>query len=278
MGKNNKRASSDPRSNLFLGDAENLIIIDDKEHPLHDGSRLDKPLSPQFVASIKLRGVVEPVVVRKEEGKFIVVNGRRRVRGAREANKLRVAEGLKALPVPYIVKGPNDQEARRMRVELNMHLGYSLEEKLEIMQELLDANTPDTDVADSLEVTTGTIRNWKKLRNDCTKKVQAAVFDESVRLADAVQLASLDVAEQNEKLAKLVEQRPTRKTKKANKAAGKASAGSKAPAGPGARARLLLDHPDQLKDGEEILLKWIRGEASDGDFVAKLPRFAPALE
>jgi hypothetical protein len=75
----------------------NIIGIDygDENHILYD-ERINRPLDPAYIAMIVKLGaeVIPSIDARSHEGRIEVVDGRQRVRSAREANKIREANGL----------------------------------------------------------------------------------------------------------------------------------------------------------------------------------------
>lgn len=80
-----------PRSNVFNVDANALTIIgldtdDGVTHPLYD-ERIRLPLDESMVESIMTHGVKVPILVVKDGDAVVVVDGRQRVRHAREAAK-----------------------------------------------------------------------------------------------------------------------------------------------------------------------------------------------
>jgi len=80
-----KTAFDASRISAFGFDPDDLVLIEDPKHPLYD-ARIKLPLKPEFVANIKALGVTVPVVVRKIDGRPVVIDGRQRVRAAIEAN------------------------------------------------------------------------------------------------------------------------------------------------------------------------------------------------
>ena len=89
------------RTNLLMFDPDKIKLITDKKHFLYD-PRVEKPVSEELVASIKYRGVVEPVIVWKdpEMGDTCALDGRQRIKAAQEANKQLKKEGL---PIKLVI-------------------------------------------------------------------------------------------------------------------------------------------------------------------------------
>lgn len=108
------------RLNAFGCDADDLLIVgydtkDGREHPLWDGDRLElvlKSITEEWVVNLMSFGVLEPVLVRKNGDRIEVIAGRRRVLGAREANKRIKASGssMPLIKVPCMVKRSDDKD------------------------------------------------------------------------------------------------------------------------------------------------------------------------
>jgi ParB family chromosome partitioning protein len=107
---------------------EALIPVPD-DKPLHEGYRMvsinditPNPHQPRvkitqediqdLVASIKERGIVEPLIVKRSGAKYILAAGERRFRAARAA-------GLKEVPV--VVRDLTDQELLEIGIIENLH-------------------------------------------------------------------------------------------------------------------------------------------------------------
>jgi ParB/RepB/Spo0J family partition protein len=86
----------------------------------------------ELTASIKVMGVVSPIVVRRKGRKYEVIVGSRRVQAAREA-------GLATIPA--IVVEVTDSQAHRMSlIENKHHKDLTLSERVEAYKELLTLN------------------------------------------------------------------------------------------------------------------------------------------
>jgi ParB family chromosome partitioning protein len=269
----NKRATDDPRGNLFLGDPERMVIITDQAHPLYD-PRIEKPLTDAFIASLDVQGVLEPVVCRKELDQLVVMAGRRRVRGAREVNKRRKARGERdLLRVPYVTKRSNDAEAIGIMIAENEHReDDDLIGKATKAARAIDRNVAKKDVALTFGVEEATIDMWLKLR-DCIPKVQEMVQEKRLRIHDVVRkIAKLPPSEQMPAAMLLAASAPTRKTRKENGQPAKASKGVSM----AARLKLLTkeDNWEKLGIKEQLLVGWIIGEKTQGDLAQAYPRLA----
>lgn len=91
------------RSDVFLMDPSTLYIETDPSKPFCDAHSNALDLEEALVRNIQKYGVKEPIVVKKDDdGRAVVVDGRRRTRHAIEANRRLVEEGATQLRVPVI--------------------------------------------------------------------------------------------------------------------------------------------------------------------------------
>jgi ParB family chromosome partitioning protein len=228
------------RLNGFLFPPDDLVIVggdgpndvdkmdeEGKVHYLYD-ERVEMPLREEFVLNIMSLGVKKNIIVEKIGDAAFVVDGRQRVRAAREANRRLVKAGEPAIRVPCVLQ--KGEEA------LIMTIGVSTNEfnhddppltKARKAQRLRDRGLTDEEIATAFGVTTKAISNWEKMLS-LSAPVKKAVEKGVVSASAAAQLHNLPAAEQKEQLDKLIE------TSKANggkaptiKAAKAASKGAK---------------------------------------------------
>jgi ParB family chromosome partitioning protein len=258
-----KSAINAPRGNLFYLPPEDLHLVTKEGDPLYD-ERVNMPLPESLIRSIQVRGVIEPVVVRKDGERVVVVDGRQRVRAAREANKRLEREGAETIRVPVILKKADDAEAASVMVLLNeIRFADSVITKAKKAKRLADLGRSEDELAEVFGVSKSTIANWMALL-DLAPKAQAAVESGTVRVADAVrELARLPRDEQPAALLKLEAERPTRLSRKAR---GEKPNG-KRPLTPARRLQqletFLDEHPGSLPESPMVLLTWLRGGISD---------------
>lgn len=206
--------------NILLLDPEDIVLVTDKEHPLYDRRVHNAPQEP-LVASIMTFGVKVPVIVRNEDGKALVVDGRQRVINAREANKRLRAEGS----VPHKIKamvesrGSTDIDSMGVMVLTNEHRSADeLMNKADKAFRMLETGADEKRVATAFGVTVNTLRSWLTLRG-ASAPVKKAVEAGIVSASAAAAIAKLPKAEQEKHLAKLQEAAPA-----TGKRAGKVSA------------------------------------------------------
>jgi ParB family chromosome partitioning protein len=280
--KKTKTAFDGHRGTVFYLDPDNLLIIEDKDHALYD-PRIEKPLSEPFVRSIMARGVLEPVIVRKNGEQPEVVDGRQRVRGAREANRRLRAEGASPVSIPILLWRGDDGAAFETAIVLNEQreddTPLARAKKANI---LLQRGRSDSDVAEIFGVSTVTIRAWVELL-DLHPKVQAAVEQGQISASNAVsKLGTLPREKQIEVLTELGAHgnNGVSVRKAVEKAGGKAGAKPL----PGKKQLRKLVDIDRENDDRTIfskreiaLLSWITGDISEGRVGEAIPGFLPLL-
>jgi len=106
------------RTDIFLFDPNELILVDDEAHPLYD-PRVKLPVDDNLVKNIMVHGVIEPVVVRIGGDKPEVVDGRRRTMAARKANEILIKEGKEAIRVPAVRRRGEDGDLYGVLVSAN---------------------------------------------------------------------------------------------------------------------------------------------------------------
>lgn len=155
-----KSAFEASRLNAFSFDPDELVLITDKKHPLYD-ARVELPLKPEFVESIRTHGIGQAVLIRKDPdtGKAFVVDGRQRVKAAREINKDRT-NGDRIM-VPCTVRRGDEADAYTMTTVLNVH--RQDDEKRELMakaQRLAQLGRSEGDIAVALGVSVATAKRY----------------------------------------------------------------------------------------------------------------------
>lgn len=264
------------RTTAYAASPDDLVVIgidteDGPEHPLYD-ERIKLPLSEEMVLDIMARGVMEPVLVRKAENTVQVVDGRRRVLHAREANK-RLKDKIQ---VPFLLrKGEKDHESIGVGISANEH---RIEDppmlKARKLEKFIAAGGSEEDAVIHFAVTKAAIGQWKKMLL-LAPKVQKYIDQRKISASAAVKFADMPHDEQVEAVEKLIEQGSTTvgdaKAKAKNK---KKSRGNKdddeAQKAPGKRViKKVLDVNAKMKkeDGEGVLsedfvkgLRWAIGD------------------
>lgn len=204
-----KQALGYSRTNAFKIPFEEVVLVgldteDGDEHPLYDERVHDAPDEVLVLSIMFVRGLIQPIVVRKNGPNVECVVGRRRVLAGREANRRFAERGEHSILATCIVARANDSELRGMMIAENeIRRNDDPVGKARKLERFLRGNSVD-DAAIVFGVTKTTIGNWRKLL-DTTELVQAAVSSGIISASAAQKLAKLPHDEQDAKLAKLTE-------------------------------------------------------------------------
>lgn len=190
------------RLNAFAFDPDDLVIIEKPKDALYD-PREALPVDEALVENIKAVGVIQAVVVAKDGDKAVVVDGRQRVKAAREANRRLREEGQPPLLVPCVARKGDEATLFGLSVSANE---FRHEEdvigKAQKARRLLDFGRTEKDVAILFGVTCQCIKNWLALLGT-SKEVQDAVKSRQINATSAQKLAKLSREKQVEKLAEI---------------------------------------------------------------------------
>lgn len=239
------------RGNLWQFDPNDLVIIglDTKHGPEHElwDERTSLPLEEETVINMMAIGVIQTVTIRKVDGQAEVVDGRRRVLHAREANKRLTALGESLIAVPCALEHGDEVHMEGVAIALNEHrVDDNVITKAQKAVRLLGRNGGDTKAAaNHFNVTTTTIKNWTKLV-ELAPKVRKAVERGDISASAATQLHGMGREEQAKQLEAITadakkagKKRPT--TKAAKSKAGKTTM-------PGKRVLMKLITDEELAD------------------------------
>lgn len=218
-GANGKR-------DVLLFDPEQLVIVEDPTHALYDERAL-MPLTEAMVLNIMHHGIIKPVIITKDAdtGEAVVVDGRRRVRHAREANKRLRAQGSEPHNIMAVTRRGDDSTLAGIMVSTNEIREEDLPlNRAKKIARLSEMGKSDEHIAMLFGVSKSTIKNYSALL-DCTTPVRNAVEAGHIPLKEAYKLAKLEPAEQKETVAKMIAAGATvtnkrEKTKKMRQAAG----------------------------------------------------------
>jgi len=198
---------------MTFEEPENIIIVGldtiekTQDSPLYD-ERVEMDLPEELIASIREHGVQQNVVALEKNGKLVCVDGRQRVRAARELNR-RIVEGggnkddLVKVPVTrYVANG----------VGL-MGLGIALNEiryedpvpvKAAKLQRYLKLGRTMEDASRAFGVQIPTLQNWLSI-GKLTDELQSEVNNGTLSVNDAVDLSSMDESDQQKVAAEVKE-------------------------------------------------------------------------
>lgn len=212
------------RGNLYRFDPSALVVVghdtkDGPEHELYD-ERVNLPLDDMMIVNFMAIGVKQSITVRKNPatGKGEVVDGRRRVLHAREANKRLKKLGEPLLTVPGILESGSEEHMQETAIALNeIRVDDPITVKIAKCERLLARNGGDHKAAAvTFGVTTATIKNWVKV-SELAPKVRKAVDRGEISASAAAQLHSLEKEAQVAELEKLTAEADKKSTKKGGK-------------------------------------------------------------
>ena len=266
-----KRAAIPPRVQAFAMDPDKLVLIDDPTHPLYD-SRIHLPIDEAMVANIMYRGVLEPIIVRKNGPHVEVVDGRQRVKNTREANRRLEAQGKLRIAIPCVVKRGTNRDLFGILVAANAHRHNDEPlARAEKAQRMLDMGMTIDEIGIDLGVSVQTVRNLLQLL-ECSPEVQETMREGKVTAGVARHLARLDQAAQKTELDKLLASGKKLTTREIL-----AEQTGRKQATPNRRRieRLAKALPS---GGPALVLRWLLGELDDAELARQLPEMGEAFE
>lgn len=196
------------RGELLYFDPEQLVLVEDKAHPLFD-PRVHLAIKAERVEHVKRFGIQTPIeVIRTDEGEILVAKGRQRVKWLREANRLRQKEGLDPFTVPAKPhKATTPEEIRLLRQSIDAE--NAVREQDDTMttarkMKVWDSEgMPLPDIAALFGCSAQTVRNNLALL-DVTPAVQKAIEEGKVTGRVARELKGMDPEDQKAELEKLL--------------------------------------------------------------------------
>jgi len=191
--RNNKISSLDIN---HAGNVAYIDIISILENRFQPRQNYDESKLEDLKASIKEKGVLQPILVRKHGNDYEVVAGERRLRAAK-------AVGLKEVPV--IIKNVTDREALVLalveniqREELN-----AIEEALGFKRLMDEFQFTQEAVAEAIGKDRSTITNLLRLLR-LPEEIQKQVADAKISMGHARALLSLEDAAIQKKMAHVI--------------------------------------------------------------------------
>ena len=174
---------------------------------LRDDERLREPLSESFVRNIATLGVLETIVIAKIGDVAVVVEGRTRVRGARQANKLRAERGEPIVKVPCIIRRSDASDLLAVMISGNeQRRAESIVGKIEKLKRYMARGVDVHQAADVFGVSVGVVESWLRFDDTAIASVKEAVDSGQLALSAGMSVARLkDPAKQQEVLTKLQE-------------------------------------------------------------------------
>lgn len=183
---------------------DDIIIVgldtdDGLEHPLYDESCMLE-VDDTFIQSILAEGVLEPVIVRKEAGKFYCTDGRQRVKAAREARKRSTQVGDYEVRVPVMEQSGGDDRMARIVIAANSFRHEdTILQKANKAQRLLARLGNIDDVVLSFGKSITTIKNWLSL-DEADPAIHEAIKTEKISSQAGIELSKLPRDQQKAQL------------------------------------------------------------------------------
>ena len=187
-------------------DPDTLVIIgldEVREDSALNDERAEWDVDEALVRNIMVYGVLQPVLVRPEGGKLYVVDGRQRVKAAREAASRQRAAGEFVAKIPVILKQGEDSRVAGVMVSANeQRREDTVLMKARKATRLLDLCGDKEEVAIAFGRSSKTIENWVRLLT-CHPDVLEAVEEGFISSAAAIELSRRDRDDQLTALAEL---------------------------------------------------------------------------
>jgi ParB family chromosome partitioning protein len=216
-GKKDSRAANGAsgKKDVLLFDPEDLVLVEDVASAIYD-ERVKLPVSESLVLNIMTYGILEPVLVRKnqETGKTEVVAGRQRVKACREANKRLKKQGSEQHRVPAIIKRGDPATLMGVMVSENEQreddtpLGRAKK-----VARFMDLGRSEDEAAVMMGVSKASIKNMLGLL-DAPAAVRKAVESGAITSSDGYKLAKLEPEEAAKRVEKLKTEAPRTPGKK----------------------------------------------------------------
>ena len=272
------------KRDAYMYDPETLVLVMDEKSPLYD-ERVHLPVNEKMVANIKFcpdgpdsapLGVIEPIVVRRnpETGKIEVVDGRQRVKAAREANKQLKKEGRDPIRVTTVTDRGRDSRLIAISIGANeFNQDETPSGRARKIQKYMDHGHDKKEAANMFGVSEATIINMLAVL-EAPKVIRSAADAGKISNADAYKLAKMEPEEGKKKLAELLEHAPrtpgrkrSKNAKKARQVMGKPEPASPGPALAGGTPEPSKKSVKKMEDAvAEAIAAWVEATWNEGNW------------
>lgn len=252
------------KRDVYMFDPDDLVIVEDEASSLYD-ERVHLPLDEALVVNMMFapdgvpQGVLEPGLGARntETGKVEMIDGRQRVKAAREANRRLREQGLEPIRMPVLIQRVNKHRAMGMLISANEHRQDDTPiGKAKKAQRYLDLGRDEPEIAALFGISVSSVKNMLSLL-DAPAAVRGAIESGKITTSAAYKLAKLDPAEAKEKLAELLEKAPRTPGKKRS--------------GNAQKERQVLGGKSREDKTAEAIADWIeRTWDVDADLVAEI--------
>jgi ParB family chromosome partitioning protein len=256
----------------YLLDPNDLCIVgidstDDSLGFLSD-PRNELPLPDEFIKNIMVYGVASPVVATKIGDKLVVVDGRQRVKAAREANRRLIEEGKAPQRIKVLPRKGQDFELFGVSLSLNEHrTDDCIVDRAAKAQRFINMGRSVDEAALAFGVTDQAINQWLKIL-ELAPAVQDFIRHGKLAVITAMKLLKLTPDEQVAAATKLVEAAEHKGKRATNRDMDKQNGTTVAP--PKRLVTKLLEAPPEklppdLSPGFLKGIKWMLGQITDED-------------
>jgi ParB family chromosome partitioning protein len=172
----------------FDADDPRLVVITDPSHKLYD-RRVDLPIDESMVISIADPniGILEPVIVRKVGEEYQIVDGRQRVRAAREAAKRYPDRKIRIPAIPRTIR---EYEAAKHATIANVQ---RTEDSPVVRgtnaKRMLELGADKDELCSMFGVEWRTIQLWIRIAEEATEAVQEALGAGRITLTSALMIS-----------------------------------------------------------------------------------------
>lgn len=197
-------AELDPFEIVIVGiDTKHDSKFGPNGHWLYD-SRILLPLDPNKVANVRKHGVIKPIIVRKIDGRAYCLDGRQRVRWAREAQSLNLAEGGHKIMIRVIQRKGTEAQlhaaSRSANAVVEAPDPITLAEEI---AELLNQGVDPAEVAVDYGITEAEVKESQKLLELLSPKIRGYVASKQIGPTHAKQFYGKSFEEQDAMLEEL---------------------------------------------------------------------------
>jgi ParB-like chromosome segregation protein Spo0J len=198
-----RQALDAPRTNEFHPLPEQLVIVDDPNHWLYD-PRVKTLPEKEFIDDIYNRGIVQTIIITKEEGEFLVVAGRKRVVAALIANKKRKKNNEELIRVPCSIRKGTKAELYEVCVAENTHRkDDTIYETVVKATRLMNLTGDIKRTSLALAKTPAQVQQLLKI-NELHEDVQKALFENKIGFVAALEFHDVSFDKQQEAIEKIL--------------------------------------------------------------------------
>jgi hypothetical protein len=165
---------------------------------------VETPPDKTFVNDIGNRGIVQTVIITKEDNQFLVVAGRKRVMAAEIVNKRKKRKGEELIRIPCAIRKGSKADLYEVCVAENTHRkDDTIYETVVKATRLMDLTGDSKRTGLALAKTPAQVQQLLKI-NELHEDVQKALFDNKIGFVAALQFHDVPFDEQQEAIAEIL--------------------------------------------------------------------------